>query len=305
MKNNVYVRSKRSIKNISIARLVLLIPLIIYGLYKNGIHLFINKYTNIIGLFKPLVFILIGALIGAVVNILYEYIIKKNKDKIVDVIFSSFHVEYGVLLGCIASINTNIFVFSIVLFVMFIISKFIKNRINIMAIIFLIIYAIQFYVFDGFNYFNAYDNSRVFALDFMDYMVGRGSGGIATTHIILLMISLLGISISSNNKTNISISAMITSFLIFGIYSIITQESLGSILLVNSMLFIFTYVATDYVTSSYTPTGQIIFGVLVSLLTFGFYFINPIIAPYISITIVSLLNNLIDRIANRLNNKEK
>ena len=74
-------------------------------------------------------------------------------------------------------------------------------------------------------------------------------------------------------------------------------------LLVNSMLFTFTYVATDYVTSSYTPTGQVIFGVLVSVLTFGFYFINPVIAPYIAITIVSLLNNLIDRVANRLNNK--
>ena len=137
MKNNVYVRSKRSIKNITLLRIVLLLPLIIYGLYKNGIYLYINKYTNILGLFKPLVFILIGALIGAIVNILYEYIIKRNKDKLIDVIFSSFHVEYGMLLGCIASLNTNLIIYSSVIFVVFIISKFLKNRINTICFIFI------------------------------------------------------------------------------------------------------------------------------------------------------------------------
>lgn len=305
MKNNVYVRSMRSIKNISLVRIGLLLPLIIYGIYKNGIYLYINKYTNILGLFKPLIIILAGGIIGAIVNILYEYIIKKNKDKIIDVIFSSFHVEYGLLLGCIASINTNLLIYSGVIFVVFLLSKFIKNRINTMAFIFIIVYVLEYYLFNGYSYFNAYDTSRLFNFDFMDYMIGRGEGGIATTHIILLIISLLGITVSNNNKTNISISAIVTAFLTFGIYAIITNVNIGSILLTNSMLFLFTYVATDYVTSSYTPYGQVIFGILVGLITFGLFFINPIIAPYIAIIIVSLLNNLIDRIANKLNNNTK
>ena len=55
MKNNVYVRSRRSIKNISIVRICLLIPLIIYGFYKNGFYLYQHQYTNILGLFKPLI----------------------------------------------------------------------------------------------------------------------------------------------------------------------------------------------------------------------------------------------------------
>ncbi|MBR6072940.1 MAG: RnfABCDGE type electron transport complex subunit D [Bacilli bacterium] len=305
MKNNVYVRSKRSIKNITLLRIVLLLPLIIYGVYKNGIYLYINKYTNILGLFKPLVFILIGALIGAIVNILYEYIIKRNKDKLIDVIFSSFHVEYGMLLGCIASLNTNLIIYSSVIFVVFIISKFLKNRINTICFIFIIIYVLQYYLFGGFSYLNAYDTSRVFNFDFMDYMVGRGEGGIATTHIILLIISLLGITITNNNKTNISISAIVTSLAIFSIYAIISNNNVGTILLQNSYIFLFTYVATDYVTSSYTPNGQVIFGILVGCITFGLYFVNPILAPYISIIIVSLLNNLIDRVTNKLNNNTK
>ena len=303
MKNNVYVRSHRSIKSISLLRIGLLIPLIIYGFYKNGIYLYINHYVDILGLFKPLFYILIGGLCGALVNIFYEYLFNKHKGKFSEALFASFHIEYGILLGCLVSINTNILVFTGITFGLFLISKFIKNRINIMALIFIAIYLVQMYLTSDYSYLNAYETSRVFSLDFMDYMVGRGTGGIATTHIILLIISLLGISISNNNKVNISLSAIITMIIAFGCYSIVTKASIGSLLLTNNMIFVCAYIATDYVTSSYTLNGEIIFGILVGCLTFGFFFVNPILAPFIAVLIVSLFNNLIDRIANKLNNK--
>ena len=304
MKNNVYVRSRRSIKNISLVRILLLVPLMVYGIYKNGIYLFMKNYTNLIGMFKPLVLILIGAGICALVNIIYEYIIKRNKSNYINVLFSSFHIEYGIILACISSINTNVIVFSATTFVLLFISKFIRKRINIIAIIFIAIYVIQIYMFKDYSFLNRYDTSRAFSLEFMDYIVGRGYGGIATTHIILLIVAMLGISITNNNKTNITISAITTSLVVFGMYSIIGKVPFEVLMFNNSMLFTFTYVATEYLTSSYTYTGEIIFGVLVGLLTFGFYFVNPILAPYIAITIVSLFNNLIDRIANKLNNKQ-
>ena len=301
MKNNVYVRSHRSIKSISLLRIGLLIPLIIYGFYKNGIYLYINHYVDIMGLFKPLFYIGIGALSGALVNIIYEYIFNKHKGKLSEALFASFHIEYGILLGCLVSINTNILIFTCVTFVLFLISKFIKNRINIMALIFIFIYVIQMYLTKSYVYANVYETSRVFSLDFMDYMVGRGTGGIASTHIILLIISMLGISISNNNKTNITLSSIITMIIAFGCYSIVTKVPIGSILLTNNMIFVCAYIATDYVTSSYTSNGEVVFGILVGALTFGFYFVNPILAPFIAILVVSLFNNLIDRLSNKLN----
>ena len=96
MKNSVFVRNNKSIKTISLARMSFMFPLIIYGFYQN--HL-----TNLIGLFKPLIFIFGGALIGFLVNIIYEKIIMKNKEKIIDCAFSSFHIEYGLILGMIVS----------------------------------------------------------------------------------------------------------------------------------------------------------------------------------------------------------
>ena len=304
MKNNVYVRSRRSIKNISLVRISLLVPLIVYGFYKNGIYLYQHQYTNLFGLFKPFIFVLIGGSIGMFVNIIYEYIFNKHKGKFIEAVFSTFHVEYGLLLGCVTSINTNIAIFSAVVFVILFISKFIKNRINIMALIFIAIYLIQVYLTKDYSYLNAYDTSRAFSLDFMDYMIGRGAGGISATHIILIIISMLGISISNNNKVNITISAIVSAALCFGTYSIITKEPIGALLLTNNIIFAYTYIATDYVTSSYTLNGEIIFGVLVGAVTFGFYFVNPILAPFLAILVVSLFNNLIDRIANKLNIKE-
>ena len=299
MKNNVYVRSKKSIKNISLTRIVLLLPLIVFGVYKNGVYLYMNGYTNIIGLFKPIIFILSGAFIGALINLLFEKVIKRRKDKLINLLFSSFHIEYGILLGCLVSINTNIYVFLGVVFGMLFISKLFKNRINIMAVSYIIIYLIHMYTLGGYSFLNLYDTSRIFSLDFMDYMIGRGHGGIATTHIILLIISLIGINITNNNKSNISYSSIIALIILFSVYSVMSNIPIATLLLNNNYMFILVYVATDYVTSSYTLSGEIIFGILVSALTFGFYFLNPIIAPFIAITIVSLLNNLIDRLCNK------
>ena len=45
---------------------------------------------------------------------------------------------------------------------------------------------------------------------------------------------------------------------------------------------------------------MILFGLLIGILTFALSYYNSILAPAISITIVSLFNNLIDR---KVNNK--
>lgn len=300
MKNNVYVRSDRSIKTISLTRIFVLLPLIIYGFYKNGIYLYINHLTNIFGLFKPLIFIILGGLIGILVNIIYEYFIKNNKDNLIDIIFSSFHMEYGILIGCIISINTNLLLFISVTFIILMLSKFVKNRINVMCLIFIIIYILQSKLFSGFSYYNLYESSRVFDLNIMDYLMGRSAGGIACTHIILLFISFILLYLTNNTKSNITISSIIVLLILFIFYSIISNNSILVLLFNNSYMFIMTFIETDYITSSYSINGMILFGILVGILTFLFYFINPVLSPYISILIVSLLNNLIDRLSNKL-----
>ena len=299
--NNIYVRNKTSIKTILLTRLLFIFPLIIYGCYKNGVYLYIHDYGNIFDLFRPIILILIGALIGGFVNIFYEKIIKRNKDNIIDVLFSSFHIEYGILLACISSVNTNILIFSLITLGMLFISKFFKNRINIIALTFILIYLLSI-VKGNYIFANTYELSKNFQLNLFDYLIGRGPGGLAATHIILIGLAIAGLYLTNNNKNEITINASLSYGIPVIIYSLITKQSILESLFLNNYIFIFSFIATDTVTSCYTNKGKQVFGILIGLFTFAFRFLNPILAPFISVALISLLNNLIDRKVNRMKN---
>lgn len=297
MNNNVYVRSNKSIKSISLTRMLFILPMIIYGFYKNGIYLYQNDYISIFAMFRPLILIFGGATIGVLVNLIYEYLIKRRKENLIEAIFSSFHMEYGLLLGCVVPININMLIFFISIFIMLFISKFLNDRVNIVSIIFIIIYVISINT-TGFNFANIYETTKSFSLDFMDYLIGRGPGGVASTHIILLAVAVIGLFITNNSKSNITLYSVISFIVPMIIYSIVKDVNISTLIFSNNYLFIFSLIATDSITSCYTTNGMRVFGILIGIITFGLYFLNPVIAPYIAIATISLFNNLIDRKTN-------
>lgn len=298
--NNVYVRSNKSIKTITLTRIMFILPMLIYGFYKNGIYLKMKGFVSVPMMFKPLLIIFISACIGGFVNIIYEYIFKRSKADISSVVFSSFHVEYGILIASVMPINIKMIPYFIILFIILMISKFLKNRMNVCCITFIVLYFVLKYLGNSFDFANIYEVSRVFNYHFMDYMIGRGIGGIASTHILLLIMALFGLSITNNNKTTISVISIITYIVLVFISGLITNGNITEMIFANNILFFFSFIATDSVTSTYTRNGMILFGLLIGILTFALSYYNPILAPAISITIVSLFNNLIDR---KVNNK--
>lgn len=290
------IKSNNSIKRMSYIYIISLIPLILFGFYKNGISLYIKDYVGIIGMLKPLLFILLGFSIGIIVNIIYERIINKNNDNLLNVMFSSFHPIYGILTACVSSINTNLLLFSIVTFMVLFLSKFVRdNKINYVSLSCLIIFFIM-NIFGEFTFLNMYEASNKFNMNAIDYMFGRGSGGIFTTNIILLIISFLVLYYSKIYKRNIAIFSSIT-FIILTIMYCLINSNIGNImnmLFTNGILFSFVFIATDPVSSSYTRIGKIIFGILVGLFTFLLYLINPILSSFGGILIASILNGIID-----------
>ncbi len=309
MNNNVYVRSNKTIRTISLTRILFLLPLIIYGYYKNGISVYFryaNSSTNysLSYLINPLI-LLFGSILSAVIiNLLYEKIIKKSKKSIMDMIFSSFHVEYAIIIACLMPSNINFLVYFTVLSVFLLLSKFIKNRVNIMSLIFIIIYLICIYKF-SFDFANTYelDPSHPIHLNLLDYLLGNYVGGIFATNVLFILIAYIGLSITNNTKSNITLYAIASYGLLIILYSLIKDINIYGLLFLNNYLFIFTYLITDSVTSCYTKNGTIIFGIAIGVLTFGLYFINPILAPHIAVLVVSLFNNLIDRRINMLKKK--
>lgn len=289
------IKSNNSIKKISYIYFISLIPLIIYGFYKNGINLYMRKYVNLYGMFKPLIFVILGALIGIIVNIIYDKIKKSNR-KMVDSIFSSFHIIYGILIACISSINTNLLLFSCVTFIVLFISKFVNfNKLNVISLTSLIIFLIMT-LLNKFTFLNAYESSANFNMDAIDYLFGKGSGGIFTTNIILICISFIILYTNKAYKKVIPIYATIT-FSIFTIIYCIIQHDIAHILemiFTNGILFSFVFIASESTSSSYTKTGQIIYGILVGILTFVLYLIQPELASLGAIFIASILSGLID-----------
>lgn len=289
------IKDDTSIKKISLTYILSLLPLILYGFYKNGIYLYIKKYISLPTMFKPLLLILIGFLIGASVNIIYLKLIKKSKDNIIDIVFSSFHPIYGILIASIISINTNILLFSVVTFAVLFISKFINNKINLISLSSLIIFFIM-NVLNKFTFMNIYEQSSSFKMNAIDYMFGRGSGGILTTNILLIVLSFIILYNSKVYKKNIAIYSSSVFILLTTIYCILTKNigNIMNMLFTNGILFSFVYVATEPVSSSYTKYGKEIYGILVGILTFIFYLINPALSSLGGILIASIFNSLID-----------
>lgn len=289
-------KSNNSIKRITLTYIISLLPLILFGFYKNGISLYIKKYINILEMFKPLVIILLGFLIGAIVNVIYEKKINKNKDNIKDIIFSSLHPIYGILIGCISSINTNIILFSLVTFIILLISKFTKNtKINYITLTSLIIFFIM-NISGKFSFLNIYEASNKFNMNALDYMLGKGSGGIITTNILLLIISFIILYNSKIYKRVIPIYSSIVFSILTIIYCFINKDigNIMNMLFTNNILFNFVYISTDPISSSYTKIGSSIYGILVGILTFIFYLINPALSSLGGILILSIFNSLID-----------
>ena len=296
--NNVYLRSKYSIKNISIYIILSLIPLLIAGFYKNGIKLYHNNLVGIYGLLKPLLITISGFIIGALINILYETLVKKSKDSFINKVFSSFHPVYGLITASIISINTNIFLFISVTFIIFFISKFLKNsKINIIALsALLIIFIINLY--NNFTFLNVYESSKEFSLSAFDYLIGRGSGGINATYGILLLISLILLGSKDYYKISIPLYSFISFIILISGFAIY-KNNLSLILdtlFSNSILFSFIYVAAEPLSSSYTNRGKFIYGILIGVFTFIFFLIEPTLAVLGAILISSILHNFIDKL---------
>ena len=290
------IKNNNSIEKMSYIYLLSLLPLILFGFYKNGIILYTKGYVGIFGMLKPLLFIIVGLIIGVLVNIIYERIIKKNKDDITEIIFSSFHPIYGVLVSSIISINANIFLFAIVTFVVLFISKYISiNKVNYIAVSGLIIFLIM-NIAGEFSFLNAYEASNNFKMNAVDYLFGRGSGGMFTTNVILLVISFIVLYNSKIYKKVIPIFATSAFVILTVIYCLATNDitNIMNMLFTNGILFSFVFIATEPISSSYTKKGMVIYGSVVGILTFLLYLIQPALSSLGAILIASIFNSLID-----------
>lgn len=278
---STFVREETNIKKIISYLYISIIPLLIFGFYKNGIKGYDGIY-----ILHPLILDLVGFASGALVSIILE----KKKP------LTSFYPFYGILSASLVFPNTSIIVFGLICFIsLFIYKKINKNNVNIVCVIALIVILIS--NFYETSYLNLVINSNT-NLDGLDYLLGKGSAGLNASCTLLSLASYLYLSTKDFYKKEIPLY----SFLIYSILMVIYLSFIGDInslfvrLLSNGTIFSLVFVSTMGSTSSYTKRGRICYALILGILMFILSFSFPSLAVISAIFLVSIMHKYIDKL---------
>lgn len=278
---STFVREETNIKKIISYLYISIIPLLIFGFYKNGIKSYDGIY-----ILHPLILDLVGFASGTVVSIILE----KKKP------LTSFYPFYGLLSASLVFPNTSIIVFGLICFIsLFIYKKINKNNVNIVCVIALIVILIS--NFYETSYLNLVINSNT-NLDGLDYLLGKGSAGLNASCTLLSLASYLYLSTKAFYKREIPLY----SFLTYSILMVIYLSFIGDInslfvrLLSNGTIFSLVFVSTMGTTSSYTKRGRICYALILGILMFILSFSFPSLAVISAIFLVSIMHKYIDKL---------
>ena len=274
--------------------LIALVPLVIFGLYKNGIGLYQKGVVDFIGMVEPFAILgcgLLGASIGGTLREL------KNKVKFGKDMFDKIKgdVVEAILLVAILPISSNPL---IVLGTTFVFSLFLsKLKLNKIALMYIVVEGTN--VLLGLNNFNnAYESSTVLNYNGFDLFFGNGSGGIFSTNVLLIVLGLIFLSFNKLYKKEMVYSSLF-AFLILGI---IPKMVMGHYIEIfpyifgYNILFILVFVAPNLYSSAYTTKGQIVSGILIGILTFALSFWTPYTSAVLAVIAASILKGILDRI---------
>lgn len=291
MNRTPYIHYPKNANNLLNTYLIALIPLLIFGFYKNGILLYQNNLINFKSLLIPLYFYGVSVVIACIIT----YLTKENiKENLLICLISSLSI----------SINTNIIIYPILLFILLFILKYLntKKKIVFNSIALLRILLILSLLLNSYSYLNIGEVLNKFNYNAFDKFLGFNIGGIATTSAFLVMVSFVILSLNKFYKKEVAISSslsfILTSLLLF---FCIKNNNILALLLNGTVYFSFVFVGADFKTTPYSKKGMILYGTIIGIIASLLSLIlNFNEVGYISIFIVSLIIPLI----NSLNNKK-
>lgn len=284
---NIFFYNKESIKKIVIRYLICLIPLIIYGIYKNGFLLYTRDLISLAAIFKIIYLLIISLLIYIIVD---KLIFKKRA-------FWNLDLLYLLIIPLFMPPNINIFLYSIVLFMSFLIASILEKKIrfNKMAFCKLAI-VLAIIIFSNYTYLNAAEEMHIYSLNYWDYLWGRFSGGIASTNIIFAIAILIVLATFKNYKKIIAISSLLT----FLVLSFLLSGFDPMIFISSSAILGFVLLATDSLSTPHTKRGMLIYGITCGIITsFLTIYLNSNESVFISTLFLSFFSPILDKIVER------
>lgn len=333
MKFNVikgpFFKSKNNTNKIMLNLLIALIPIILFSFYKNGIVLYQNNKTDIFGMFYPLIFILTGVVSSFIIETIYAYLfLHLKKDKLKEYIKTSFSIFPGLFVSLVLPINTPIEMVVLASIIATVIGKMIyggfgHNIFNpaLIGCLFVLTAYSSVISLNG-GYINKYEldtigsatpltNSKIvenISYDSLvkpygslsDFFFGFIPGSTGETCSFLIIIALIYLIIKKVIKWKIPIIYIGTVFIMTLIIGKINNLGIWYpifSILSGGLLFGATFMATDPVTSPVTSLGQVIYALMLGILTVTFRYLTS--APEGVLTSILTMNMfvpLLDRL---------
>ena len=322
-----FIKSEKDTNDIMKHLLIALIPIILFAYIKNGLIPFVKGYTNIFGLFYPLIFILIATLSTFIFETIYKLIFEKKKLK--DAINNSYSIFPGLFLGLILPLNTPITIEIIAGFVSSIIAKILfvgfGNNIFNPALVgrLFVISAYALVIGKNGGYLNSYELDAISSGtpltnaslingigtyetlvkpygSLLNFFVGTIPGSVGETSAFLCLLGLIYLTYFKAIKWKIPVTYILTVFAITyvlgGMNNLVIWYPLFQIFS-GGLMFGAIFMATDPVTSPVTPIGQILYGMFLGILTVAFRFLTPFPEGVLtSILTMNMLVVILDKI---------
>ena len=285
---NVYLKSKNNENKILVKYILLLIPFLIYGFYKNGILLYKGEYVNILNMFKPLIL--------TIISILISYLFTKYKKEE----FISHRLYLNILSSLIVLPNTNIFIYLIILFLVNILYTFKKVNISLITILLLIIVSM---IFSKYLFLNVYEESVNHSYSITNYLFGNGSGGISNTLFIYSILVFIYLICDFSYKKHIVVTSLTVYYILLIISFVLFKKFDYNLLLNNNLVFSFIFLNTISIFTPYTKGGCYLYGFILGLISFCFSFIDINLGVYLISLILSFTSLYFDKIILKISSK--
>lgn len=285
---NVYLKSKNNENKILVKYILLLIPFLIYGFYKNGILLYKGEYVNIFYMFKPLILTIFAILIS--------YLFKKYKKED----FISYRLYLNILSSLIVLPNTNIFIYLIILFLVNILYTFKKINISLITILLLIIVSM---IFSKYSFLNVYEESVNHSYSITNYLFGNGSGGISNTLFIYSILVFIYLICDFSYKKHIVVTSLTVYYILLIISFVLFKKFDYNLLLNNNLVFSFIFLNTISIFTPYTKGGCYLYGFILGLISFCFSFIDINLGVYLISLILSFTSLYFDKFILKISSK--
>lgn len=285
---NVYLKSKNNENKILVKYILLLIPFLIYGFYKNGILLYKGEYVNIFYMFKPLIL--------TIISILISYLFAKYKKED----FISYRLYLNILSSLIVLPNTNIFIYLIILFLVNILYTFKKVNISLITILLLIIVSM---IFSKYSFLNVYEESVNHSYSITNYLFGNGSGGISNTLFIYSILVFIYLICDFSYKKHIVVTSLTMYYILLIISFVLFKKFDYNLLLNNNLVFSFIFLNTISIFTPYTKGGCYLYGFILGLISFCFSFIDINLGVYLISLILSFTSLYFDKFILKISSK--